>query len=109
MGLCLPRKRPRKKPKTRDPIPMLAECPNHVWSYDFIFDALQNGRRLKVLTVQDEFTREGLAIKVDKSIKAKDVICTLTDLFSERGAPMYLRSDNGPEFIEKALKEVLNK
>ena len=88
---------------------MLAECPNHVWSYDFMFDALQNGRRLKVLTVQDEFTREGLAIKVDKSIKAKDVICTLLDLFSERGAPMYLRSDNRPEFIEKALKKWLVK
>lgn len=86
---------------------MLAECPNHVWTYDFMFDALHNGRRLKVLTVEDEFTREGLAIKVDKSIKAKDVICTLLDLFSERGAPMYLRSDNGPEFIEKTLKRWL--
>jgi len=86
---------------------MLAESPNHVWSYDFMFDALHNGRRLKILTLEDEFTREGLAIKVDKSIKAKDVICTLADLFSERGAPMYLRSDNGPEFIEKALKEWL--
>ena len=72
-----------------------------------MFDALHNGRRLKVLTVEDEFTREGLAIKVDKSIKAKDVICTLLDLFSERGAPMYLRSDNGPEFIEKTLKRWL--
>ena len=83
---------------------MLAECPNHVWTYDFMFDALHNGRRLKVLTVEDEFTREGLAIKVDKSIKATDIICTLLGLFSERGAPMYLRSDNGPEFIEKNLK-----
>jgi len=110
LGLCLPRKRPRKKPKKpkrRDPIPMLAECPNHVWSYDFMFDALHNGRRLKILTLEDEFTREGLAIKVDKSIKAKDIICILADLFSQRGAPMYLRSDNGPEFIEKALKEWL--
>jgi len=106
-GLCLPRKRPRKKSKRRDPIPMLAECPNHVWTYDFMFDALHNGRRLKVLTVEDEFTREGLAIKVDKSIKANDVICTLADLFSGRGAPMYLRSDNGPEFIEKTLKRWL--
>lgn len=86
---------------------MLAECPNHVWSYDFMFDALHNGRRLKILTLEDEFTREGLAIKVDRSIKAKDIICILADLFSERGAPMYLRSDNGPEFIEKALKEWL--
>jgi len=86
---------------------MVAECPNHVWTYDFMFDALHNGRKLKILTVLDEFTREGLAIKVDKSIKAKDIICTLADLFSERGAPMYLRSDNGPECIEKALKKWL--
>ncbi len=108
-GLCLPRKRPRKKSKRLDPTPMLAECPNHVWTYDFMSDALHNGRRLKVLTVEDEFTREALAIKVDKSIKATDIICTLLDLFFERGAPMYLRSDNGPEFIEKILKRWLAK
>ena len=108
-GLCLPRKRPRKKSKKLDPIPMLAECPNHVWTYDFMSDALHNGRRLKVLTVEDEFTREALAIKVDKSIKATDIICTLLNLFFERGAPMYLRSDNGPEFIEKTLKRWLAK
>jgi putative transposase len=107
LGLCLPRKRPRKKPQRRDPIPMLAQCPNHVWTYDFMFDALDNGRKLKILTLEDEFTREGLAIKVDKSIKAKDVICVLADVFSERGAPMYVRSDNGSEFVEKALKKWL--
>jgi len=109
LGLCLHRKRPRKKPKRRDPIPMLAECPNHVWTYDFMFDALQNGRKLKILTLQDEFTRVGLAIKVAKSIKGKDIICVLADLFSERRAPMYLRSDNGPEFLGKELKKWLAK
>ena len=72
-----------------------------------MFDALHNGRRLKILTIEDEYTREGLAIKVDKSIKAKDVVCILAGLFSERGAPMYLRSDNGPEFIEKELNKWL--
>lgn len=107
LGLCLPRRRPRKKPRRRDPIPMMAQCPNHVWTYDFMFDALTNGRRLKIMTLEDEFTREGLAIKVDKSIRAKDVICTLAALFSERGTPMYIRSDNGPEFVEKALKKWL--
>jgi len=107
LGLCLPRKRPRKKPGRRDPIPMAAECPNHVWTYDFMFDALANGRRLKLMTLEDEYTREGLAIKVDKSIRARDVICILASLFSERGAPMYIRSDNGPEFVEKALKKWL--
>ncbi|MFH2076712.1 MAG: IS3 family transposase [Pseudomonadota bacterium] len=107
LGLCLPRKRPKKKRKRRDPIPMTAECPNHVWTYDFIFDALANGRRLKIMTLEDEYTREGLAIKADKSFRARDVVCTLAGLFSERGAPMYIRSDNGPEFVEKALKRWL--
>jgi len=59
------------------------------------------------MTVEDEFTREGLAIKVDKSIRAKDVICNLVILFSERGAPIYFRSDNGPEFVATALKKWL--
>jgi len=86
---------------------MMAECPNHVWTCDFIFDALAKGPRLKIMTLEDEFTREGLAIKVDKSIRAHDIICILADLFSERGAPMYIRSDNGSEFLEKALKEWL--
>jgi putative transposase len=107
LGLCLPRRRPRKKPRRRDPIPMMAECPNHVWTYDFMFDALANGRKVKVMTVEDEFTREGLAIKLNKSIRAKDVICILADLFSKRDAPMYIRSDNGPEFVAKALKKWL--
>jgi transposase InsO family protein len=104
-GLGLPRKRPRKKPVKRDPIPMTAQCPNHVWTYDFMFDSLANGRRLKILTVEDEFTREGLAIRVGKSFKARDVVCVLGGLFADRGAPMYVRSDNGAEFIEKALKK----
>ncbi len=105
--LCLPRRRPRKKIRARNRISLTAECPNHIWSYDFMFDSLYNGRRLKVLTVEDEFTRKGLKIKVDKSIKAKDLICILMELFFKYGAPMYLRSDNGSEFIEKKLKEWL--
>ena len=72
-----------------------------------MFDALENGRRVKIMTLEDEFTREGLAIKADKSIRARDVICTLADIFSERAAPMYIRSDNGPEFVEKALRKWL--
>ncbi len=106
-GLCLPRKRPRKKIKRGNGLPFMAECPNHVWTYDFMFDALYNGRRLKVLTVEDEFTRKGLKIAVDKSIRAKDIICVLSELFSKYGAPMFLRSDNGSEFIERKLKQWL--
>ncbi len=108
LGLQLPRKRPRKKRVRRDPIPMLAECPDHVWTYDFLFDAQDKGRRLKILTLEDEFTREGLAIEVDHSIKSRDLICVLADLLGKRGPPMYIRSDNGPEFIASNLKKWLN-
>jgi putative transposase len=76
---------------------------NQVWSYDFIFDHCANGQQLKCLTVTDEFTKEGLAIDVDGRIRSPRVIEVLSRLVSARGAPMFLRSDNGPEFVSKAL------
>jgi putative transposase len=76
---------------------------NEVWSYDFVFDACADGRQLKCLTVTDEFTKEGLAIDVAGSIRSARVIEVLSRLVSERGAPNYLRSDNGPEFVSRAL------
>jgi putative transposase len=77
--------------------------PNHVWAVDFVFDACANGQQLKCLTVEDEFTKEGLAIEVDGRIRSAQVIKVLSRLVSERGAPMHLRSDNGREFLSKAL------
>ena len=74
-----------------------------MWAYDFIFDACANGQQLKCLTVIDEFTRECLAIDVAGSIRSSRVIEVLSKLVSVRGAPRYLRSDNGPEFISKAI------
>jgi len=104
-GLCLPRKKPRKKKKVKSAgLPVKAECPNHVWTYDFMSDTLANGRRIKLLTVEDEFTREGLAIHVAHGITAADVICILADLFERYGPPAFIRSDNGPEFIAEKLK-----
>jgi transposase InsO family protein len=105
LGLQLPRRKPRKKKttKTAGP-PVKAACPNHVWTYDFMFDSLSNGRRIKLLTVEDEFTREGLAIHVAHGITAADVICILADLFERYGPPAFIRSDNGPEFIAEKLK-----
>lgn len=76
---------------------------NHVWSYDFVFDYCANGQKLKCLTVTDEFTKEGLAIDVQARLRAPRVIEVLSQLVSERGAPAYLRSDNGPEFVSIAL------
>ena len=103
-GLCLPRRKKRKKKKTGAGITCKAECPNHVWAYDFIYDKLSDGRQIKLLTVEDEYTREGLAIHVAMHITHKDVICILADLFERYGNPAFIRSDNGPEFVAAQLK-----
>jgi len=102
-GLQLPRKRPRKRVAVARPRPQAPCGPNQVWSYDFVFDHCANGQQLKCLTVTDEFTKEGLAIDVDGRIRSPRVIEVLARLVSARGAPAFLRSDNGPEFVSKAL------
>ena len=78
---------------------------NHVWSYDFLEERTHNGRRFRMLSVIDEFTHECLAIRVDRKLKAIDVIDVLSDLFILRGVPGHIRSDNGPEFIAKAVQQ----
>jgi putative transposase len=80
-----------------------AEHINHVWSYDFVTDQTQEGRRLKLLVILDEYTRESLAIEVARRIQSQEVIAALAYLFAVRGAPQYLRSDNGPEFVAAAV------
>jgi putative transposase len=80
---------------------------NHVWSYDFVMDETQEGRRLKMMPIVDEYTRECLSIDVERSITAEDVVATLASLFGSRGEPAFIRSDNGPEFIAKAIKRWL--
>ena len=102
-GLQVPRKRPRKRVAAARPRPQAASGPNPGWSYEFVFDHCANGQQLKCLTVTDEFTKEGLAIEVDGRIRSPRVIEVLSRLVSARGAPMFLRSDNGPEFVSKAL------
>ncbi|RZI65135.1 MAG: IS3 family transposase [Pseudomonas sp.] len=81
------------------------EYPNHVWSYDFVEDRTHNGRKFRMLNVIDEFTRECIAIRIDRKLKSTDVIDVLSDLFILRGVPGHVRSDNGPEFIAKAVRE----
>ena len=102
-GLQVPRKRPRRRVASGRPRPQAPTGANQVWSYDFVFDRCANGQQLKCLTVTDEWTREGLAIEVDGRIRSGRVIEVLARLVSERGAPLYLRSDNGPEFVSRAL------
>ena len=100
--LQLPRKRPRRRAAAR-PRPLPPMAANHVWAYDFVFDACANGQQLKCLTVVDEFTHECLAIDVAGSIRSRRVIDILARLISLHGAPAFLRSDNGPEFVSHAL------
>ena len=81
-----------------------AESRNHVWAWDFVFDRTTSGSPLKWLSIVDEFTRECLALKVDRSITSEDVIDTLAELFAMYGVPRHIRSDNGPEFVAKSLR-----
>ncbi|MCG3130335.1 MAG: hypothetical protein FLDDKLPJ_01090 [Phycisphaerae bacterium] len=81
--------------------------PDHVWCYDFVSDQTYDGRTLKMLTLEDEHTRECLAIEVERSFTSREVIHTLRYLFEVRGVPEHLRSDNGPEFIARTLREWL--
>ena len=78
---------------------------NHVWAYDFVEDRTHDGRKLRMLCVVDEFSREALAIRVNRRLNSSDVIETLAELMLERGTPAHIRSDNGPEFVAKAVRE----
>lgn len=103
-GLQVPKKRRKKRAGTSlRPLAPLAR--NSVWSYDFVYDACANGQKLKCLTVIDEYTRECLAIDVSSAIRSSRVIVVLSKLMRVHGVPRYLRSDNGPEFVSKALLE----
>jgi len=83
------------------------EYPNHVWSYDFVEDRTHDGRKYRMLNVIDEFTRECLAIRINRKLNSTDVIDVLSDLFILKGIPTHVRSDNGPEFIAQALRDWL--
>jgi len=81
---------------------------NHVWAYDFVATRTHDGRPLRLLTVVDEYTRECLAIEVARSLRADDVGARLTELFCQHGRPQYIRSDNGPEFTAKVVRQWLS-
>jgi len=102
-GLQVPRKRPRRRIAGSRPRPLPPTGAREMWAYDFVFDACANGQQLKCLTVIDEFTREALAIDVAGSIRSARVKEVLAKLISVHGAPRYLRSDNGSEFLSRAI------
>jgi putative transposase len=103
------RKQPRKRrggtgKRGAQTPPVKASYLGHVWTYDFLEDRTLKGTLLRILTVMDEFTREGLAIEVANSLPARRVIEVLARLVAEHGAPAHIRSDNGPEFIATELR-----
>ena len=104
-GLALPRKRPKRR-RAGVTVEMVnkATYRDHVWTYDFVEDRTDNGNKLRMLNIVDEYTRECLAIRVERSIDSLKVIDTLNWLFLTRAVPGHIRSDNGPEFIAKTLK-----
>ena len=104
-GLLLPKRRPRRRIARGRPRPFAPFKANTVWAYDFVFDTTAAGQQIKCLTVIDEYTRECLAIDVAGSIRSKRVIEVLSRLVSLHGAPLFLRSDNGPEFVSLAILE----
>lgn len=107
-GLKVPQKQPKKGRLWLNDgscIRLRPEHPNHVWSYDFVEGRTHDGRRFRMLNIIDEFTRECLAIRIDRKLNSTDVIDALSDLFILRGVPGHVRSDNGPEFIAKAVRE----
>lgn len=109
-GLKVPRKQPKRRRLWLNDgscMRLRPERPRHVWSYDFVSDRTSNGRPLRMLTVIDEYTRESLAIRVDRKLTSYDVIEQLADLFVERGTPDFIRSDNGAVRLRRITAEAV--
>ena len=100
-------KRPRRRGKSTGTIPTKAQGVNHVWSWDFLSDRTDNGGKLRVLSVLDEYTRECLALHVARQLTAVDLIEAMERLVAQRGVPSHLRSDNGSEFVARTLQSWL--
>ncbi len=103
-GLHVPQRKRRRRVRGDGHQPLAPTYANQMWAYDFLYDRCANGQQLKLLTVVDEWTRECLAIRVDGRMRAKQVIEVLRALIQQHGPPSYIRSDNGPECIARAVK-----
>ena len=111
-GLKVPKKQPKRGRLWLNDgscIRLRPERPNHVWSYDFMQDRTEDGRRFRMLTVIDEYTRRCLAIVVARKLRSDDVLHCLTELFVAHRPPEHIRSDNGPEFIARNVREWLGR
>jgi putative transposase len=109
-GLKVPQRQPRRKRLWLNDgscLRLRPERKDHVWSYDLMSARTHDGRAFRILNIMDEYTRECLAITVERSITAQAVIHKLADLFITRGIPEHIRSDNGPEFTARAVRKWL--
>ena len=110
-GLKVPQKQPKRSRLWLNDgscIRLRPEYPNHVWSFDFLEAPTHDGRRLRLMTLIDEFSRKCLAIRVARRINAIGVIETLADAMLFEGIPVHIRSDNGPEMVAKVLRQWLS-
>ena len=110
-GLKVPQKQKKRKRLYLNDGSCIRRRPhwkNHVWSYDFVADRLSNGKKIRMLTVIDEFSRKCLAIRTERALKSDDVLETLSHMFITEGLPDYIRSDNCSEYTAKILQDWLH-
>ena len=111
-GLKVPKRQPKRGRLWLNDgscIRLRPEHKDHVWSYDLMVDRTADGRAFRILAIIDEYTRECLAIVVDRRITSQDVIDKLFQIFVFRGVPEHIRSDNGPEFTARPIRAWLNR
>jgi len=111
-GLKVPRKQPKRRRLWLNDgscIRLRPEYPKHVWSYDFMLDRTSNRKPMRILNIIDEFSRECLAIRIDRNLNSHDLIELMTELFVARGTPDFIRSDNGSEFTSKIIRGWLDR
>ncbi len=111
-GLKIPGKQPKRGRLWLNDgscIRLRPEYRNQVWTYDFVLDRTNDGRKIRMLTIIDEYTRESLAIIVKRRLNSMDVLLTLADLFIRKGVPDYIRSDNGSEFTARMIRNWLKR
>ena len=107
-GLKVPQKQPKRARLWLNDgscMRLRPERTNHVWSYDFVQERTHDGGAYRMLNILDEFTREALMIRVKRKLNSIDVVIALADLFILRGPPAFIRSDNGPEFVAKLVRD----
>ncbi len=110
-GLKVPQRQPKRRRLWLNDgscIRLRPEHPDHVWSYDFVQHYTHDGRKFRILTIIDEYTRQCLAIDVERRLNRESVLDRLTYLFTRRGVPEFIRSDNGSEFTAKVVRKWLN-